>query len=915
MADDNTDTNDGFEDAGIDSVQDILRQQAMDQESLLIIDRALQRDQQRRAEFMRDQEREFIDARDKRRTQIEEMVLAEANALKRDGVSDSQLIPELVASFFRNVTPQETFPEIAAELQQERNALPLGSELQFFEENAPEAFAEFDPAEREKIIRMEAQFREHNDLPPLSESIKQLWGDPETRGKILKYGSYGVMAAVLIGSGGAAAPAMVASKMASRMTPYLGKAVDRVSHAAGRTLVRHGVISPKTYASATEKMLALSNKVKTNKFFWSGKMVATWGLAMAAGAAGADAAGLFDSLGTDSAASGSTPETVFGAESSPDVTSTNTGAEADAVKPEAAQSAHDSSQATDPVAKNDVSTPDSRETLAAGTDTTQANAGASDTARSGYKAPNVLAGEGSASGWAPNVLDGGVDSANANPSAEATGSGGSSPEAAANIATGDLSATESNTNGNPGASGTPDGTGTPSLPAGNLVQAMKDAGLSTTQVEMFYGSGELSGEALADIVELSDNPVGMMQVLASQGVDIAALDIEAPEVAEQSAAAQYTTSDLAVDPATLPPIEVTVEKYDTLSEVIAEQLREQGLEVTNAALYGDGVNPGLVEQIASHNAHISDPDLIYPGDTITLPMDVLHGKPMVEPTLAADALGSVDDVVAGSESIPPSSVTAAPEVGQGPDDQPQRYTTPAGAAHDLAGGQFDLNMHIKEHLNANTPPAEALDPTASAGATKVTPDPVHGGVQAHEGGVAQDLANGQFDVVDRVNEHLAGYEPPAQDGGIAQDLANGQFDVAEHVNESLQGTNEALVSHQEVAGPESAGGWRERLAGAMGKAKAFVGSFGSGTEPGIEAAATDASGAESTQKSNWEVLTEAAEKAKSEWAATQGDPSDSAMPEKGAPEEATTNDKAEPKKESGTKPMYANHDTTRGPGM
>ena len=969
--------------------RDALRQQASDQESMLILERAIKRDQELRAEFMREQEREFIDARDKRRTDLEKLMLDYAEALRKQGVPDRQLVESVMGAFFAE-SPRELFPEIAEELRQERMNMPLGEELRFFAENAPDAFSEDDPAEREYIVRMDAQFREQKGLPPLSEDIKKLWSDPETRGKILKYGSYGVMGAVLVGSGGAAAPAMLASRAAMRMLPHLSKAIEQTASLAGRSMVRHGIISPKTYAAATEKVLALNNEAKTNKYLKAGKFAMLGAFAIAAGAAGADAAGLFDGLGAESSpanagggaspepgtsnaspAADASPEAVQaeggGNEQSPD--STTSGTPEQAGTPEAPISGSEQ-----PAAEPDTTgaVPESHETgnsEPSGAEPSphteaSAEAEAAETARatsgSGWQAPNVLNGE-SASGWqAPNVLDAGsspteaAEGGSANePSVEGAGSDTASPaesesagspretpgsgwEAPNVLDTGgnttsagtDSAGAENNVNAEEASDSPaePSAAAVSSIPASDLIQSMREAGIPTTQVEIFYSSGDLSTAELSDIVELSENPAGMMQVIASQGVDITTLDVSTPE------GATSIPEEFATTPEPVAPIEVTVETEDTLSNLIAEQCRDQGIKVDAELLYGNGVEPGLVELIAQQNPHIENPDLIYPGQTVTMSLDVLHGEPMMEPSLSETALESAGDVTAPSGSEPLNADAGSASAPESTNRSAFQNAAPAGAAHDLAGGQFNVNDHVADQLGGYAPNPEAV--------AAATPESTSGAGQsafrdAAPAGAAHDLADGQFDVVDRVNAHLAGYEPqagveageelannrpatgdPAAEG-VAEQLASGNFDVVDHVRESMAVNQDNTVDPQ-----ESSGGWRDRLAGAMDRAKSMMASLTGGGGSEGDMAATEASSSSASEpeaattedKSNWEILTEAAEKLKNEWASSQEGPGGSS-PESTEPNSPDSNHQPNPEQQAGSQPMYANHNSTKGPGM
>ena len=980
--------------------RDALRQQASDQESMLILERAIKRDQELRAEFMREQEREFIDARDKRRTDLEKLMLDYAEALRKQGVPDSQLVESVMGAFFAE-SPRELFPEIAEELRQERMNMPLGEELRFFAENAPDAFSEDDPAEREYIVRMDAQFREQKGLPPLSEDIKKLWSDPETRGKILKYGSYGVMGAVLVGSGGAAAPAMLASRAAMRMLPHLSKAIEQTASLAGRSMVRHGIISPKTYAAATEKVLALNNEAKTNKYLKAGKFAMLGAFAIAAGAAGADAAGLFDGLGADSApteAGGTdTPEAdTTAAEATPEGDQVHLGDNEpaqDSVSPDPqAAAADDPSGNTSEERSGPTSSapgvadsadagngePSSEEPEAETPEASSAEGGGGETPRatttgSGWEAPNVLNGE-SASGWeAPNVLDGGSGSpegeaGNSEPSSEeqeagtpesasAEGDGGESPRAtttgsdweAPNALNGESASGWEAPNVLDGGSGSPSGeagsnepstdttgsdtaapaegeagespretpggereapsaldaetntapgggvgagednnvnagedpstlaedptAGASSIPVSDLIQSMREAGIPTTQVEIFYPSGDLSTAELSDIVELSENPAEMMQVLASQGVDITSLDVSAPEAATGS------PEEFATTPEPLAPIEVTVEKGDTLSNIIAEQCRDQGIKVDAELLYGNGVEPGLVELITQQNPHIENPDLIYPGQTVTMSLDVLHGEPMMEPSLSAAALESAGDVTDPVGSQPLNADAGSASSPENTNRSAFRGAAPAGAAHDLADGQFDVVDRVNAHLAGYEPQA---------------------GVEAGE-----ELAN---------NRPATG-DPAAE--GVAEQLASGNFDVVDHVRESMAVNQDNTVDPQ-----ESSGGWRDRLAGAMDRAKSMMASLTGGGSSGVDMAATEASSSSASEpeaattedKSNWEILTEAAEKLKNEWASSQEGPGGSS-PESTEPNSPDSNHQPNPEQQAGSQPMYANHNSTKGPGM
>lgn len=567
-------------------------------------------------------------------TALEETLRAAVEKHRHEQLEQQQLYEKVMREVIANtvVNPRDAFPEIAAELAAERAELDVSEEMAFVREHCPDVAQAEGEAQLEDTLRISRQYEEqYSESPTTLERMQSAANDPEFRQALAQYGSYGVMAAVLIGTGGSAAPAMAASMAAkqaiNKIAPVMGTMASHLAERSADILVERGVLSPATREAAEQNLNRLTHRATNNRYFkfakWAGITAAT----MAAGIASAEA--LSPNFTT------------------PSVDGTPADAAGDLDGPRASSAQPDASSAQ------------------------------------------------------PDLP----------------------PETAAHAS--------------------------PTIEASSLASALHEAGLNANALMLFQSGATLDQTQLIDLVNLAgEQGPEIMKVLAQQGVDTTALQDGLEQTwAQEGASAEANADGAAGDGLALggEVLRHTVQPGDTLSEIIYETCRAQGIEVDAALLYGENGEPGLVDSITAHNGSISDADLIYPGNTVAMPLEILNGNEA--------ALG--DAQACTPDTHPPEGAQVADTAHQSDkaaiNDYLKATAQEASVAEDLADGQFDLDSHLPESSQTDAAPQgfwASLKDTASrliaanstAGAESVTS--AEGSTAATQE-TAQDAAQGQ----------------------------------------------------------------------------------------------------------------------------------------------------------------------------
>ncbi|CAM3784667.1 LysM domain-containing protein [Vreelandella rituensis] len=619
------------------------------QENLLIIERLLEHE----AEANRNrQDRQ-------RRSHIDHFVQSMAKKHRDDGLEGQALAEAVQSSVARTslMSPKEMFPDIAQELAAERAAMdmPEISEAHaFFKEHAPDLYQDHPDGKIDDVIRLAAQYSNtYPDEPSLFDQIKTAAKSPEFKQNLIKYGSYGLMAGMLVGTGGAAAPAMVVSQVMTRMLPHMKNAGQRLVRSAGDALVRHDIVSQQNYDKASDHMNRLAYKASKSKIMTFGRV------------AGMVALGALVT-GTVTASSLISPEGLTALGEQPDKW----------LSDDAIAAAREVAGAGDQV---------SEEAIAAAREV----AGISD------------------------------------PSASMEGS---NTNETGNTATQDVANPE-NADGS--------SNGITSISAHQLSGALHEAGIPATQINLFHQGAILGQAEMIDILNLSTSPEDVLRVMVEQGIDATSLEQAylaefgealtvtetatppSPPTLDAATASETVTSptvEPAIEPVPLPPIEYTVQPGDTLSDLIQRALVEEGIPWDSERVYGAG---GLVDQIAAANLDtITSPDLIYPGDTIQLPLDILHGEPQYvqpAPEVAAHAQQPIPEAQPATAQVQqpiPEAQPAAAHAQQPTPEAHQAAQTPTGSPEPAP---YTINLHerVNDYLRESAQTMAAT--TAEAG--------------------------------------------------------------------------------------------------------------------------------------------------------------------------------------------------------
>lgn len=234
---------------------------------------------------------------------------SDRRATKREsGAEAYQLVEEISTRITTNA--KEVAPDLHKDLEDEISAISITDLLALFKPNNEEMWASYTDEERQAVqdlasnedlheVLRHHRFLEKEGLAPvgqLEERIKE-WIAAGHAKKALEYGSYALMAGMLI-----AAPPMaagMAASMAMRRTvlPFAAVATDKIVAATEAFVVDRGLLSQEQVDAGRNKLNAITQKITGSKFGRFSMALGTLAVAGAASSIGLDAVS-GDELGT-----------------------------------------------------------------------------------------------------------------------------------------------------------------------------------------------------------------------------------------------------------------------------------------------------------------------------------------------------------------------------------------------------------------------------------------------------------------------------------------------------------------------------------------------------------------------------------------------------------------------------------------
>lgn len=513
-----------------------------------------------------------------RRARLEKAILASYEELRANGSSESEAVEALINNEANLTSLSEYLINQGEEIV--NNEVPkvnLNDELFLLRNTAPGVIENLDNNELNHLkatLALDKLVREETGQPSLASEWKQKFADPKARQELLskglKYGGYGLTAVALVSTFPIGTPAILASKLLAKNKDFIASTASALANRTAQTLVDFGVLNPETVNATKENLQKLDEKTRSNKFLNFGRKA--FGIGLIAVAAGS--LGLYSS----SMGLGELSETFS---SDADLLNDN----------------NDSLPESEPDTTNSTSAPSlNAETESSHSPDTHP---ASDS-HTGNSINDVSENE-----LQPDATPTGADEAAPEPPSEAV-SEGAHPEGGD-----DLSSSES------GAAGA----------YGDAERLIKEVGVLDLQQQRLFMDVM---HDLADIQGIEHHDVNPREVLSS----LPPADIEKLQaiIGGQEHNLDKVAEVAEATSTSMESISVVAQEGDTLSEMLAEQLREQGIPFNGETLYGDGNTPGLIELVANANPGITDPDIISVGQEIFIPGELFQELTPTEPS-------------------------------------------------------------------------------------------------------------------------------------------------------------------------------------------------------------------------------------------------------------------------------------------
>lgn len=236
------------------------------------------------------------------------------------------------------------------------------------------------------------------------------------------------------------------------------------------------------------------------------------------------------------------------------------------------------------------------------------------------------------------------------------------------------------------------------------IRAMESAQLSPDDVstmasEMNTNTGSLTPEQM---VATAQSEFGVDLSGLSQAVDtpIHTLDVTPAELNMSAEATGSAPADAVSPDAGAPDVAAHVSHDvvvgDTLSEAVYDAYQDQGVQLSASELYGPSEHTahpgGIVGMVADQNGY-ADPNLIYPGDTIS--MDIPSPDASITPEVSDQARAAAEQVAAPEPSISNEALDAANSVAQSA-NEPMVSDVAKNAAVEAATGAEQAESTTKE---------------------------------------------------------------------------------------------------------------------------------------------------------------------------------------------------------------------------